>query len=259
MSTLDDLKKQADEITQRTQTRTDPAGSPEEHWRKLAPVMRYLQGHFQELVNTLNVLDKKAVIDFRITDSVLLKGLKAKNFKITHPSADKEKEFVFEFENTGEHPCYANIQAGTPAAKFKDTLINNQISFVTTSLDKIKAVKFEIKPLVRTKYRFTANLEKELIILSISNYSDLWTKTNNFKKHDITSELIDELTRHVLREPNKYDELVGNAVSDEERTKIRENLKTRLNAQTAAGDAAIQPKQPEKKEKTLIGKLFRKA
>ena len=103
MSTLDELKKQAAEATQRNQVATPaPGGATEEQqWRKLAPVMKYLQDHFTELANTLNVLEKVILVDFEINDSVTLKSLKAQNYKITHPTADKEKDFVFELEPVG--------------------------------------------------------------------------------------------------------------------------------------------------------------
>ncbi|MBF8269631.1 MAG: hypothetical protein HW386_1340 [Gammaproteobacteria bacterium] len=261
MATLDELKKQASEATLRNQVITPAADSvdQEKQWHKLAPVMKYLQDHFTELAKTLNVLDKGIMLNFNINDSVTLKGLKGKNYKITYPTADKEKEFVFEFENTGEHPAYASVPQGSPAASFKDILIKNQIKHGTTAIDKTKSIKFEINPLVRTKYHFAADIEKEIISLAITNYSDLWTRTNNFKKGEITSELMDEITKHVLREPNKYDVMVGNVVSEEERTRIREKLKTQLNAQTANKEVtAPQPQQPARKEKTLFGSLFKK-
>lgn len=264
MSTLDDLKKQASDVTQRNQVVTPaPSGATEkEHWRNLAPVMKYLQDHFTELANTLNVLEKATLVDFKINESVTLKGLKGENYKITHPIEDKEKDFILEFENIGEHPTYASVPVGSPATTFKNTLNNNQIKCVTTPLDKTKSIRFEIKPRVRTKYQFTADLEKGNISLTITNYSNLWAQTNYFKKNDISSELMDELTKHVLREPNKYDEMVGNVISEEERTMIRENLKANItakNAQAAKNETqATKTQQPAKKEKSLLGKFFKK-
>lgn len=269
MSTLDDLKKQASDATQRNQIVTADASAPtsggateEQQWRKLAPVMKYLQDHFTELVNSLNVLEKGILVDFKINDSVTLNGLKGQNYKITHPSADKEKEFIFEFENAGEHPAFSVVPVGTPAKTFKNTLNENQIKCVTKPIDNNKSIKFEIKPLVRTKYQFTANIGKENISLTITNHNNLWTQTNYFKKNDISTELMDELTKHVLREPNKYDEMVGNVISEEERTKIRESLKANIasrDAQVTKNEAGLTKiQQHPKKEKSLFGKFFKK-
>ena len=260
MSTLDDLKKQASEVTLRDQVKT-PAGNPseEQQWRKLAPVMKYLQDHFTELANSLKVLEKPVLVDFKINDSATLKRLKARNYKISHPAADKEKEFIFEFENSGEQSGYTLIPIGSPATIFKETLVKNSIKYETTSIDKSKSIKFEIKPLVRTKYTFTADIGKESINLTITNYNQLWSHTNYFQKNNITTALMDELTKHVLREPNKYDEMVGNVISEEERTKIREKLKTQINATVAKNETvAVQTQQPAKKEKTLFGMIFKK-
>ena len=260
MSTLEQLKKQASEATLQNKvvTSTETPADTDTQWRKLAPVMKYLQNHFNELAGSLNVLAKGIPVDFKISDSVILRGLKGRNYKITHPSADKEKAFVFEFENTGDNPGFASIPVGSPTTVFKDTLNKNQIKFSANSVDA-KSTKFEIQPLVRTKYQFIADVEKECISLTITNYKDLWARTNHFKKNGITTELMDELTKHVLREPNKYDEMVGNVISESERTLIRERLKEITATQLGADKAPVTPPQETaKQEKSLFGKLFGK-
>jgi len=215
MSTLEELKKQASEATQCNQVAKSATPDVEQQWRKLAPVVKYLKDHFTELANTLNVLEKDILIDFKINEAVSLKRVKAQNYKITHPSEDKEKDFVFEFENFGQHPTYCLIPVGSAATAFKGTLTENQIGCVTTPVEGNKSVKFEIKSLVRTKYRFIADPAKEGISLTITNYDTFWSQTNYFKKNEITAELMDELTHHVMRESNKYNEMVGNTISDE--------------------------------------------
>lgn len=262
MSTLEELKKQASDITQRNTVKTSSTedDSQLDIWHKLAPVMKYLQDHFLELAESLNVLGREILVDFKINDSVSIRNLKARNYKLTHPSADKEKEFVFEFENAGEMPAYAMLVNGSPATTFKDNLSKYKIKHKATRTPDNKQVKFEISPLVRTTYHFAADLENEMINLTITNYKEMWGRTNKFKKNQITTELMDEITKHVLRDVNKYDEMVGNVVSEEERTKIREKLQTQLKAQAAAEQTGPQPQaqQPDKKEKTLFGKLFKK-
>jgi len=259
MSTLDELKKQASEATLRNQVVTSSKPDEAQQWHKLAPVMKYLQDHFTELANTLNVLDKDTLVDFEISDHLMLKGLKGQNYKITHPGKDKDREFVFEFENSGEHPGYCLLPAGPVAAAFKKTLVDNQISCSTTPVDNNKSIKFEIKPLVRSKYLFTAHLDKENISLSISNYSNIWSQVNYFKKTEITTELMDELTRHVMREPNKYNAMVGNVISDEMRAKLQAKLKAEQKAQKRKSRPQTAKTKPKaSKEKTLFGKIFKK-
>ena len=150
MSTLEELKKQASEVTQRKQV---AAAAPdkvtdEEKWRKLAPVMKFLKDHFIELAETLNVLDKETLVDFEINDDISVSKLKGQNYKITHPGEDKEKQFIFEFENSGEFPTYCLLSAGSAASAFKKSLTDGQIQCSTTPVDGNKSVKFEIKPFV---------------------------------------------------------------------------------------------------------------
>ena len=259
MSTLDDLKKEATEVTLRNQHKVSSSSSDEENWRKLAPVMKYLKDHFTELANSLNVVEKDILVDFEINDAVKLKNMKGRNYKITHPGADKDRDFVFEFENSGEQHSYVLLPVGPAATAFKTLLGDNQIQYATVPVNNNKSLKFEIKPLIRTKYRITVNLDKENIGLRISNYNNIWSQTNYFKITEITTVLLDELTKHVMREPNKYNEIVGNVISEESRTKLREKLKAAQTSQNApVGQSQAQPKKVKKKvkkEKTLFGKF----
>jgi hypothetical protein len=268
MSTLEELKKQASEVTQRGQVAAaNKAGadqpSEEEKWRKLSPVMNFLKDHFVELAETLNVLNKEILVDFEINDSITLKNLQGQNYKITHPEKDieKEKHFVFEFENVGENPTYCVVPAGPAASSFKKLLTDNQAQCSTTPVDSNKSIKFEIKAMLRTKYLFSVDLEKDCISLKISNYSNFWSQVNAFKKNEITTDLMDELTRHVMREPNKYNEMVGNVISDDMRTQIKDKLKAEQTAQQIHAEKnqiEQAKKESGKKEKTIFGRLFKK-
>ena len=198
MSTLEELKKQASEVTQRNQVAA-AAPAPdkvtdEDKWRKLGPVMKFLKDHFIELAETLNVLNKETLVDFEINDDISIPKLKAQKYKITHPGEDKEKQFIFEFENSAENPTYCLQPAGPAASAFKKMLTDGLIQCATTSVDGNKSIKFEIKPLIRTKYLFTVDLDKEQINLTITNYSNIWSQVNSFKKYEITTDLMDELT-----------------------------------------------------------------
>ena len=67
MSTLEELKKQASEVTQRNQIVGTAAQDEEQDWRSLALVMKYLKANFTELAITLNVLEKDVLIDLPLT------------------------------------------------------------------------------------------------------------------------------------------------------------------------------------------------
>ena len=85
---------------------------------------------------------------------------------------------------------------------------------------------------------------------------------NLFKKNDITAKLMDELTHHVMREENNYNEMIGNVISEETRTKLREKLNAekseqeKLAEQNQINEAKAQQKSA--KENTFFGKLFKK-
>ncbi len=151
------------------------------------------------------------------------------------------------------------MPAGPAAAAFKKTMADNQISCSTTPVDGNKSIKFEIKPLVRSKYLFTAHPDEEKISVRISNYSNIWSQINYFKKTEITTELMDELTRHVMREANKYNAMVGNVISDEMRAKLKEKLEAEKKAQARKSRPQPAKAKPKaNKEKTLFGRIFKK-
>jgi hypothetical protein len=267
MSTLDELKKQASEITQQQQVTSSSAqtsidSTEKEQWRKFAPVMKFLKDHFIELAETLNVLDKDTFVDFEINNDLTIKKMKGQNYKITYPNADKEKQFVFEFENVGENPGYCLLPEGPLANSFKKMLGDNQIKCSTSPVAGNKSLKFAINPLVRTKYMFVADLNKETILLTISNYHNIWSQVNSFKKTEITTKLMDEVTLHAMREPNKYNELVGNVISDDMRTSLREKLNAEKTPQQIQDEQKqineAKAEQAATKEKTIFGRLFKK-
>jgi hypothetical protein len=69
---------------------------------------------------------------------------------------------------------------------------------------------------------------------------------------------MDELTHHVMREPNKYNELVGNIILDEARTQLRAKLKADITAKKAHAAKQEAKEKETKKDKTLFGKIFKK-
>ncbi len=239
MSTLDDLKKQAAEVTQRNQISSSSSSSNQltetEKWRKLSPVMKYLQDHFTELAETLNVLKKDIIVDFNLSDEVTVKKLKGQNYKITYPGKDKEKQFAFKFENVGEHPTYCLQPEGPIATTFKKMLVDNSIQHSITPVGGKKSFKFAIKSTIKTRYIFTADVDKESISLTIKNYNYIWSQVNYFKKNAVTTKLMDELTLHVMREPNSYNELMGNVISEETRTNLRAKLNAEKNSRRENG------------------------
>ena len=69
---------------------------------------------------------------------------------------------------------------------------------------------------------------------------------------------MDELTHHVMREENKYNEMVGNTISDEARTQLRQKLQADITAKKLQAEKEAAAEQEAKKEKTLLGKFFKK-
>jgi len=111
-------------------------------WRELAPVIKYLKAHFTHLASTLNVLEKDILVDFVINSAVTLKRVKAQNYKVRHPSIDKDKNFVFEFENFGENTIYTLVPLGSAATSLKGILTENQMQCRATPVEGNKSVKF---------------------------------------------------------------------------------------------------------------------
>ncbi len=99
MSTLEELKKQAEQARQQAQA---SASSAQQTWARLEPVMQRLDAHFKELAETLNFLGKELTVDFKINTEITLANLKARNFQIIHPRPENHyQELIFQFENRG--------------------------------------------------------------------------------------------------------------------------------------------------------------
>ena len=259
MALLDDLKKEAEntKIGARSESSAGDAGQHEENWKKLRPVLAYLKHHFQELAETLNVLESENLFEFELDRNVKLRQLKSQNFKITAPKDNEERAFNFEFENIGEIPTNYQTHNGDEAARLKTLFKANNIAFTAKSDNKNRDI-LQIKPKTKTTFQFVADVENNNIKFSSINYDRIWTQTNYFTKEKITEELMDEMTKFAMRQPSRLNELTGNVVSDDLKTKLREQL---IKEGTITGHAPEQkppPKVEEKKKGFTLGGLFKK-
>jgi len=257
MSTLEELKKQAEQRRQQEQQQAhSSAASAQQKWARLEPVMQRLDQHFKDLAETLNFLDKDLTVDFRINADITLVNLKAKNFQIIHPRHENHYlELIFQFENTGTSAQRFKVPKGPLVPKLEDTLTGNGIRHSKAAIMDGQVFRFTIRPFVRSKYHFIADIDREEIVLNIINYKSLWKQKNRFSTAQITQELLDALTRHAMREEEDYNRLIGNVLSDDARIEIREKLKkdiakNKIHEASPEADAA-----PARK--TLLGRFLK--
>ncbi len=109
---------------------------------------------------------------------------------------------------------------------------------------------------MRSRYHFSADIDNEQIALQIINYKSLWRQKNRFSTAQITQALLDALTRHVMREEDDYNAIIGNVLSDDARTEIREKLKKEAAKNRAR--IAEPPPPPSVPKKTLLGRFLKK-
>lgn len=264
MSLLDDLKKQAEDTKIGARPGSDSGDKDttkklEENWRKLRPVFAYLKHHFTELAETLNVLESETLFEFELDRNIKLRQLKSQNFKITAPKDNEEREFNFEFENVGEIPTNYKTHNPDETARLKSLFKNNGINFAQKPDNKNQDI-FQIKPKTKTTFQFVADVENNNIKFSSINYERLWTQVNYYTKEKITQELMDEMTKFAMRQPNRLNELSGNVVSDDVKTKLRAQL---IKEGTIAGHVPVKkqtesPAEKKKSGKFSLGGLFKK-
>lgn len=262
MSLLDDLKKQAEDtkIGARSGAGADEetARRHEENWRKLRPVLAYLKHHFTELAETLNVLDSETFFEFELDNNVKLRQLKSENFKIVKPKDNEERAFHFEFDNVGEFPTNYQTRNPDESERLKASFRASGITFILKPGDKNRDI-LQIKPKTKTSFQFVADVDKNQIKFTSVNYDRIWSQVIYFTKEKVTDELMDEMTKFAMRQENRLSELSGNVVSEDVKTKLREQLiREGTISQKPIEKKAEKPAEKKKSDKFSLKGLFKK-
>ena len=121
--------------------------------------------------------------------------------------------------------------------------------------------EFFLESFVPVTFEFQSEPERGAILLRLRNLNELGMSRIFYDPDQLTPELLDEMGKAVLRQPNRFDELSGNKMSDEMRKRLRQQLAHdgyKKRAENGGSDSSDIQDGTVAKKKGLLGGLLRR-
>ncbi len=224
MSLLDDLKKQAQEKSVKSaESDKNTLQNTERNWHILAPKQHIIYNYFKEVAESLNVLNLQERNNYNLTKQVVFNNLLKREFRIYRPDKDSLKSFAFKYDLVGERDIQIAFSNAAQAEKIRGILSERGFRFVDKTESPTR-ILFYVKPKIVTSFEYMGDLENCCILLKIDNFEGAWSQMIRYAPDAINEKLLEETVKYILGNPNQFQQLSGNQVSEDMRAKLREKL-----------------------------------
>ena len=251
MSLIEDLKKQARASKQGSPEAEDISDKKESLFGPIIrPRLRLAQSFFTELSDTINQLERDSRVDFRLTNTVTLKGLRQENFAcfIEKNQQQEINEVHFKHELNGQNDFNVTCRSAAEAELLKKVLTDRAIRYQSKT-EGNGNFTFKIRQKISCRISFLPDFESGQITLKITNYDGTWDQKLNFRPDKVNDELLDEIGKYAMHEDNQLMEMTGNRLSITMRERLQEKLKIPRRKKV------IRKKKVKKKKLRILGIL----
>jgi hypothetical protein len=237
MSLIDELRKQAKNL----KTEVAVAELAETARRALIEEkqrgpMRGIERYFRELAEHLQVVNPHVRADYRVEGFPVLKSLEQGEYKLGKDPLD-EKKIAFTCTCRGNVRAEARVRNPALAEQRRRDLRQHGLRFRESSAPG-GVTLFALEAWIPVSLVFQAEPGQNHISLILRNLSHLGTVRHQCPLEVINDEFLEELARRVLRKDNRFDELIGSVVPEDERAQLRDTLaweQRRRNAELKGG------------------------
>jgi len=259
MGILDDLKKEAEAVeaerARETTARQRALGDAE---ARLEPIMQRLYKYFRDLKQQLAVVEKKVLADYEIKGIGRVEGLEQGQYGVSTERTERIQRFVFRCVCAKDDVFEVNQRDSASVAAYRDYLRDNGLKGKVRDTEKGGAL-FMVEPVVPVVVEFIADYEKVAIQIRMRNLRSIGITRYTLTPEKLDEKLQDELAKLVLRAPNRFDELTGNAMSEDDKTRIKRQLQEQLRQkqleeERAAREEQTTPSITQRFGRTLFGR-----
>lgn len=255
MTLLDDLKRQAQDIQAKQEgDATDTIQRRELARKAIRPKLRTLYKYFQELTEQLTIVLPDVQVWYDVEGFGRLLDLQQCEYRISTENPKDLSKFTFQFVCRGEGELSLTLDSRDASQTQKEYLWGHGLHFAS----KLKADGsgvFRLAPVVPVVFEFSADEERAALRLRIRNLNGLGITTHHMNPSAVTPEFIEELGKSVVRQPSRFDELAGNAISEETRRRLRQQVAEIERAQKRLEQEMS--RRPEPRRKRILRGLFR--
>ena len=262
MGLLDELKKEAQEVQQRSKVEQDATLAQKQLVEEvLQPKMQQLYKYFKQLKETLEVVNPDLTADYDVTGVGGFTDLRQRDYRLyTDDDPKQVRKFTFLYNFAREGTLEVKHESRVAAQQQREYLWQNSLKFTIRDSGGSGSV-FVLEKRVPVSFEFEADPEKAAIRMRVKNVDGLGQTVHLFDADRYTPELMEEIAKSVLQKPNRFSQLTGNALTDTTRLRLREQIeheKQVRNAEAVVGSAPVTKKKRKvkKKSKESIGERF---
>ncbi len=226
MSILDELKKEAEA----TQARHDSEVQAVKIRRTraeaaLLPKMNAMFEYFNELQNYVQVVKPDVNVSLKLLEIGNVTGLGQGDYKLSTDNREQITSFTFRFVCSKKGAAQVVVEEGNMATAYRDYIRDNQLRAKVRPGNKGGSV-FIVDMTIPVSVSFSIDMENAQLILRLRNFETMGVTQHSLTREQVDDKFLDELAKAILRKPNRLEVLLGNALSDTSRMKIKQHLKS---------------------------------
>jgi hypothetical protein len=214
----------------------------------LVPTMRELYSSLSELRQLLDQLKPRLKTDYELQDISTFRHLEQGHYMLWSNPGEEDEKFVFQYSYSRPGSFSYRLARKDDADRLREWLWLHGFRF--ESLDMANSV-FSINYHVPVSYEFSAALDKSAIQLRMRNVGAVGTITSLLNPDSINKALVDELAKLVMHEPNEFNALTGNALTDSQREWIKAQVEEEWQSRGTPGVSEMTGKSSGTHETSL--------
>lgn len=224
MSLLNNLEKEAQASRdRRARARAANEAQSQLETARIKPVLEQAHEFFVELRTLLNDMDRKVECDVLIPGVGELRGLVQQNYRVWTEVEGELPPVGFRFDCIGQAKLEARIDSEARLAGLERTLRDAGLKCRRRPEGGGRYL-LSVEPQVPVSLTLSADMEQGSVRMAARNLFNLGVQAYRFKPEQVDTPLLEALAKCVVREPNRFAELSGNAVDQASRAALQKRL-----------------------------------
>ncbi len=232
MGILDELRREASNRLRASRARATKAGSPlPVHVAKVVVLLEDMFSFLEHFCNECNVLEPDAAASYRVTNGHGFTDLQQRSYKVQW-NDQRRGCFTLSYVCVGQESLDITVSTRSGRETMREHLDRHGLGFRIEDLSTWRYV-FIVTPRVPVSIRFEPDPDTAAVRMTTRNFDVLGESRFTIDAALIDENLLDQLGRRLVRKASRFDELIGNHVSDEVREQFRKRIASRRRAREA--------------------------
>lgn len=251
MGVLDELKKEAEAVAAGKAREADARATAVANAREqIDPRMQKAFQYLEELKQHLQAVNREIVATYDIRGVGRVHGLVQGQYRVSAQNPDVLDRFAFRCVCAKSGIFQVIQEDSASVAAYRDYLRDNGLK--ATVRDTGRGALFKVESVVPVAVEFTAHYERLSIDLRVRNLTAIGVSHHTLQVEQLEAKLLDEVAKAILRVENRFDEVLGNSLSNSGKAQ----LKKKIRAAMRQNEIEVERAERKAKEEDTIRKRF---